>query len=275
MATGARARPPGEIRLTYSLTQTGQEFANGLEDRGFILAHVTEEDAERLNRWETSGSSAAEEWEAAFAGGSVLSQKEKKKPDADQKPPQPTRADTWMAQSGGIAALTPELRDQALANYERWGGNKGKYDFANYVDFVQKREAERQQAPGGPEPEQQLYDRYKAGDLAVVTQYAQVHPLTRGNTGEGNKDRTEHLKDIDRDRAPERSPMPKMSCGAFGVQRSDEKELERTPGKQEEILRAAAEKALADPSRRSRIGNRRACSRRPQIRQAATLALRT
>jgi len=45
-------RTAGEIRLAWSLTQTGQEFANALEDRGFILARVTETDAERLNRWE-------------------------------------------------------------------------------------------------------------------------------------------------------------------------------------------------------------------------------
>jgi hypothetical protein len=45
-------RMDGEIRLAYSLTQTGQEFANALEDRGFILACMTEADVERLNRWE-------------------------------------------------------------------------------------------------------------------------------------------------------------------------------------------------------------------------------
>jgi hypothetical protein len=45
-------RTAGEIRLAYSLTQTGQEFANAIEDRGSILAFVTGEDAERLNRLE-------------------------------------------------------------------------------------------------------------------------------------------------------------------------------------------------------------------------------
>ena len=41
-----------EIRLAYRVTATGQEFANALEDRGFILAQVTATDAEKLNRWQ-------------------------------------------------------------------------------------------------------------------------------------------------------------------------------------------------------------------------------
>jgi hypothetical protein len=52
----------GEIRLAYSLTSTGQEFANALEDRGHILARMTEADAERLNRWERQR--LKEEWRA-------------------------------------------------------------------------------------------------------------------------------------------------------------------------------------------------------------------
>lgn len=50
----------GEIRLAYSLTSTGQEFANALEDRGHILARMTATDAERLNRWERQR--LKEEW---------------------------------------------------------------------------------------------------------------------------------------------------------------------------------------------------------------------
>jgi hypothetical protein len=40
------------IRLAYSLTQNGPDFAAAIEDRGLILAVTTEADAERLNRWE-------------------------------------------------------------------------------------------------------------------------------------------------------------------------------------------------------------------------------
>jgi hypothetical protein len=45
-------RTAGEIRLAYSLTRTGQEFANALEDRGLTLAQTTDADAERLNGWD-------------------------------------------------------------------------------------------------------------------------------------------------------------------------------------------------------------------------------
>jgi hypothetical protein len=48
------------IRLAYGLTKTGPEFADALEDRGLILARMTEADAERLNRWERQR--LREEW---------------------------------------------------------------------------------------------------------------------------------------------------------------------------------------------------------------------
>ncbi len=51
-----------EIRLAYSLTQTGQDFANAIEDRGLILARMTAADAGRLNRWERQR--LKEEWAA-------------------------------------------------------------------------------------------------------------------------------------------------------------------------------------------------------------------
>jgi len=46
------SRAAAEIRLAYSLTQTGPQFAEAIEDRGLALAYVTEAEAERLNRWE-------------------------------------------------------------------------------------------------------------------------------------------------------------------------------------------------------------------------------
>ena len=45
-------RAAAEIRLAYSLTQTGQQFAEALEDKGLALACMSEAEAERLNRWE-------------------------------------------------------------------------------------------------------------------------------------------------------------------------------------------------------------------------------
>jgi hypothetical protein len=52
LANQSLGRAAAEIRLAYSLTQTGQEFAGALEDRGLTLARMTEIEAERLNRWE-------------------------------------------------------------------------------------------------------------------------------------------------------------------------------------------------------------------------------
>jgi hypothetical protein len=60
-------RTEGEIRLAWSLTETGQAFANALEDRGMILACMSEADAERLNRWERQRQ--RERNEAAALGG--------------------------------------------------------------------------------------------------------------------------------------------------------------------------------------------------------------
>ncbi len=45
-------RAAAEIRLAYSLTQTGPQFAGALEDKGLALACMSEAEAERLNRWE-------------------------------------------------------------------------------------------------------------------------------------------------------------------------------------------------------------------------------
>jgi len=42
----------GSIRLAYTLTRSGPDFAADIKERGLILALTTEADAERLNRWE-------------------------------------------------------------------------------------------------------------------------------------------------------------------------------------------------------------------------------
>lgn len=153
-------RVAGEIRLAYSLTKTGQEFANALEDRGFILAQVTEKDAERLNRWDRQR--GKEEWQSPVPAA----EKEKEK-----------------------------------------------------------------------EPD---YDRYKAGDLAVVTEKAQVYPLSKANTGDGWKDRAEHLKDIERAALLSVTDAENV-MRRVGQERKEERAQERER-KREDILREAAEK---------------------------------
>lgn len=45
-------RTDGEIRLAWSLTDSGKAFADALEDRGMILAVMSQADAEKFNRWE-------------------------------------------------------------------------------------------------------------------------------------------------------------------------------------------------------------------------------
>jgi hypothetical protein len=60
------------IRIAYSLTNTGQAFADALEDRGLILACMTEADAGRLNKWERC---RVKEQEEALASGNSASQR--------------------------------------------------------------------------------------------------------------------------------------------------------------------------------------------------------
>ena len=114
-----------------------------------------------------------------------------------------SRSDTWMAQTGGVQNLSSELHEKAQASFARWNGDKQKYDFADYVDYVQLREAtRRQRAMGLPgqdaQQQQKPCERYKAGDLVVVNQHGHVFQFTSANTGDGLKARQERLNDIDR-----------------------------------------------------------------------------
>jgi hypothetical protein len=185
-------RMDGEIWLAYSLTETGQEFANALEDRGFILACMTEADAERLNRWERQRLKELQELQAAIHAT--------KQPDGqakEQSPESKTAKPTghWMEQRGGVENLTPELRETAERSYAKWGGNKDRNDLADYVDYVQKKdEVDKQKG----EEEEKQYRRYRVGELVVVNQFSGVYQLTVHNTGDELKDREAHLKDIDR-----------------------------------------------------------------------------
>jgi len=57
-----------EIRIAYSLTATGQEFANALEDRGLILAAVNRDDIER----EKVRTDTTEKWKELREGELVV-----------------------------------------------------------------------------------------------------------------------------------------------------------------------------------------------------------
>ena len=148
----------GEIRQAYSRTNTGPEFANALEDRGLILAKMTEADAERLNRWE-------QQRHRELAGAEPDPRQAQGRQDAAPAPQRTaekktptTRAVTWMAQTGGVDALAPELLDSAQRSYEKWDGDKERYSLANYVDYVQGKEQKRRE---NGEPEK------KAGEIRL------------------------------------------------------------------------------------------------------------
>jgi hypothetical protein len=224
-------RTAGEIRLAYGLTATGQEFADALEDRGFILARVTEADAERLNRWERQ---RLKELEALAP---KLGRQQDQKPGKEA--PHSARADTWMAQTGGAEKLTPELRAKAEASYARWE-HRGRYDFADYVDFVQQREAANQKQHVKETEQDRLLEKYKIGELVVVDRWANIHQLNFRNTGEHLKNREQRLDDIDR--APLLSVAEAENVmKEFNHHRQDEwQQLRRQ--KREEAQKAAAEK---------------------------------
>src|ERR1017187_8384396 len=185
----------GEIRLAYSLTSTGQEFVNAIEDRGLTFSEMREADAERLNRWERQRLR-----ELAAAAPTVPPAHAPQPTEIDAKAKPLTRQDAWMAQTGGVDALSPELLDSAQQSYDKWGGNKEKYNLANYVGFVQDKERERRESGQQQEQDQppKEYERYKVGELVVVDQYGNIHQLSARNTGDDAKGRAEHLKDIDR-----------------------------------------------------------------------------
>ena len=61
---------------------------------------------------------------------------------APPPPPSETRraplpSDPWMAQTGGVDNLGPAHLESAQNSYEKWD-LKTRYDFANYVDYVQR-----------------------------------------------------------------------------------------------------------------------------------------
>jgi len=60
----------------------------------------------------------------------------------------PLPSDPWMAQTGGVDNLSPAHLESAQHSYENWA-NKSRYDFANYVAYVQ-RQWENKELPPPP-----------------------------------------------------------------------------------------------------------------------------
>jgi|SRR5579871_394692 len=237
-AGGKQAAPQlgatqAQIRLVRVLSPGPQSFANALEDRGLILACMTEADAERLNRWER------ERLKELGQG-------------AKSEQSQTRGVDTWFAQTGGLGNLSPELRERAHASYDQWDGDKEKYGLASYVSYVQAREAERR---ASPEPESDLRprERYTAGALVVVNQYGDIFHLTSRNTGLNRDELPKYLKGIDRTPLLNVSAAQSVAAAARHHQRQEKQEVweqkrAAAPPKFGDILLSYAVKtAMRDP----------------------------
>jgi hypothetical protein len=157
-------RTDGEIRLARTLTDTGREFAGALEDRGFVLAEVSEHDAERLNRWERQ-----------------------RLREIGIEPQGP-----WIGQRGGYISLTPEQKEKAAASYDRWTGDKDRTTLFDYIEFVQQKDIEKHGAKA------REHERFKPGELVVVNQLGHPHQLNPDNTGLSFDELPKYLKEIDR-----------------------------------------------------------------------------
>ncbi len=161
VAANDNQRPPelgkmqGQIRLARSLSNGSQGFANALEDRGFILARVTQDDIS------LEMESLREEWE---------------KRRRDPK--------TWMDHADGYDHLPDEMKKAAQRSFDQWqrrqlGKKKDEqqekeaFTLKTYVEFVQEKFAE------GPKSELAR----AAGGLIAVSPFGVGYQLTERNTG--------------------------------------------------------------------------------------------
>ena len=154
-------RAAAEIRLARTLTGSPQEFAEALEDRGYILARVTAQDIQK--------------------------DRERKKEQAQKREPQ-----SWMEHEGGYDALNEGLQASARRSYEAWdnGEKKKQLSLEKYVSYVQKKWRE--------DAERSILER-APGQLAVVSEYGNIHILTARNTGLQDRHEIEnYVKGIDR-----------------------------------------------------------------------------
>jgi hypothetical protein len=154
-------RAAAEIRLAYSLTRTGQEFAGALEDRGLTLACMTEAEAERLNRWERQR--LKEQWNA----------------------PGPPR------EGEAPKARDPHTFDKYAERLNKWDRQRLK----------EQRNAPTPPKEGEvPKKERDLdaFNKYRAGELVVVNPYGAVFQITAATTGAHAREREERLGEIDR-----------------------------------------------------------------------------
>jgi hypothetical protein len=203
-------RAEGEIRLAYQLTDRAQAFADALEDRGLILARVSEGDVDKLAALEARrfrekeaehqgklgylGRRIAEEEEGRNLEKSneLRQRREKLKSDYEGGLP-------WVMRQGGAQELSPDQRETAQRRYDEWK-HKDKHSFENYVSYVQNQWRDH--------PEHRT--RFRPNDLVVVNHDGDVYPITQRNTGEDPKLLRKYLREI------ETSPLFSV-CAAWAV----------------------------------------------------------
>lgn len=203
-------RTEGEIRLAYQLTDKAQAFADALEDRGLILARVTEGDIEKLAAIEARRSKEKEtehQRKLGYLDGRIAQEEQggnadkvhdlrerREKLESDYQEALP-----WMTRQGGIECLSTAQCEAAQRRYDQWK-HKDRYSFENYVTYVQNQWRDH--------PEDRT--RFKPNDLVIVSHDGDVYALTQRNTGEDPKLLRKYLREI------ETSPLFSVT-GAWAV----------------------------------------------------------
>lgn len=169
------------IRLAFSLTESGAGFAKALEDQDLILARVTDADLACRDRSEL---------------GAMLEAKSR---------------GVWMHAEGGVSQFTPAQLESARTSYAAWDPElRAKYDFDNYVDYTQRKHAERLEeltraADLNPEaflktessaPAIPSYIR--ADELVVVNARGHIYSLNERTLGISKDEIASYLGEVDR-----------------------------------------------------------------------------
>ena len=190
-------RTEGEIRLAYQLTDRGQAFADALEDRGLILARVSEGDIEKLAALEARRSrekEAERQGELGYLDRRIAQEKEGGNAEkANELRERREKLESayqkglpWMMREGGVEGLSPEQREAARRRYDEWK-HKDRHGFENYVSHVQNEWRDHTENR----------TRFKPNDLVVVAHDGEVYGLTERNTGEDPKLLRKYLREIE------------------------------------------------------------------------------
>jgi hypothetical protein len=180
----------GNIRLAYNLASGPEAFKEFLQRDGLTAARVTAQDIHDRD----SG------------------KQQREKDDILRILRNPEQI--WMLQTGGVDALSAELGQRAAEAYERWSEEKPelaeKYDFGNYVGYVQTKWGElarqhnidvtkEQPPPSSPETEKKprsLSGYAREGDIVILDRWGNAYELTERTTGNTRQDAQAFLAGI-------------------------------------------------------------------------------